>query len=259
MIAREGDFAMKCIRCLKILCVLALFFAAPVHAVRYVDVAPVSSVPLIRVSSLEDFETVIDAYKISVVYRMERQFLVIAGGTYVVLPANGFATLEAYRAALKLGCESAGDYELYQEYYSEYKKKGYSEKKIRELLKELGQQQTAIPIGEEDTQLMDDYDWYTSLDQVRTQTCDAIPASVVVQVALGYGKEDKAAAAEIASRRSEILGFLRRYFSSKTHEELRPENEAVLKQQICGRINADILKKSKIQAVMFTAKDIVAQ
>ena len=122
-----------------------------------------------------------------------------------------------------------------------------------------GKQQTAIPIGEEYTQQREDYDWYTSLDQVRTQTSDAIPASVVVQVALGYKKEDKAAATEITSRRIEIIDFLRRYFSTKTQEELRPENEEVLKQQIRDQINDDILSNSRIRAVMFTAKDVVSQ
>ena len=122
-----------------------------------------------------------------------------------------------------------------------------------------GKSQAAIPISEEYTIQREDYDWYTSLDQVRTQTNDAIPASVVVQVALGYKKDDKAASTEITARRIEIIDFLRRYFSTKTQEELRPENEEVLKQQIRDQINDDILSNARIRAVMFTAKDVVAQ
>ncbi len=122
-----------------------------------------------------------------------------------------------------------------------------------------GKSQTAIPISEEYTIQREDYDWYTSLDQVRTQTNDAIPASVVVQVALGYKKDDKAASTEITARRIEIIDFLRRYFSTKTQEELRPENEELLKQQIRDQINDDILSNARIRAVMFTAKDVVAQ
>ena len=122
-----------------------------------------------------------------------------------------------------------------------------------------GKSQTAIPVSGEWTIQREDYDWYTSLDQVRTQTSDAIPASVVVQVALGYKKDDKAASTEITSRRIEIIDFLRRYFSTKTQDELRPENEELLKQQIRDQINDDILSNSRIRAVMFTAKDVVAQ
>ncbi len=119
--------------------------------------------------------------------------------------------------------------------------------------------QTQIPITEEFTTQREDYDWYTSLDQVRTSTADPIPSSVVVQVALGYKKADKQASTEITSRRIEIIDFLRRYFSTKTAEELRPENEGVIKTQIKDQINDDILSNSKIKAVMFTEKDVVAQ
>ena len=40
-------------------------------------------------------------------------------------------------------------------------------------------------------------DWYTSLGAIRTKTCDELPASVVVEIALGYKKEDKATSTEI--------------------------------------------------------------
>ncbi len=122
-----------------------------------------------------------------------------------------------------------------------------------------GSSQTVVPISEEYTVKREDYDWYTSLDQVRTQSADAIPSSVIVQVALGYKKDDKQASTEITARRIEIIDFLRRFFSSKTAEELRPEGEEILKQQIRDQINDDILSNSRIRAVMFTAKDVVSQ
>ena len=53
----------------------------------------------------------------------------------------------------------------------------------------------AAPIAssEEYTITRETLDWYTSLDQVRTQTSDDIPASVNVTLALGYKKDDKQA------------------------------------------------------------------
>ncbi|MCH5294639.1 MAG: flagellar basal body-associated FliL family protein [Treponema sp.] len=127
------------------------------------------------------------------------------------------------------------------------------------ILNKGGKKQTFIPVSEEYTTQREDYDWYTSLDQIRTSTSDAMPASVSVTIALGYKKDDKAASAEITSRRIEIIDFLRRFFSEKTVEELKPQNEEVLKQQIRDQINDDILSNARIRAVMFTAKDVVQQ
>ena len=122
-----------------------------------------------------------------------------------------------------------------------------------------GNPQTSVPISETYSIAREDYDWYTSLDQIRTQTSDLVPASVNITIALGYKKDDKKASTEITSRRIEIIDFLRRFFSERTIEELKPKNEELLKQQIRDQINDDILSNSRIRAVMFTQKDVVQQ
>lgn len=119
--------------------------------------------------------------------------------------------------------------------------------------------QTVIPISEEYTNNREEYDWYTSLDQIRTSTSDAVPASVSVTIVLGYKKDDKVASTEITARRIELIDFLRRFFSEKTVEELSPKNEDALKIDIRDQINDNILTKSKIRDVKFTAKDVVTQ
>jgi flagellar protein FliL len=120
-----------------------------------------------------------------------------------------------------------------------------------------GKQQTVVPVSQEYTEKREILDWYTSLDQVRCQTNDPVPASVVVQVALGYKKDDKAASTEITARTVEIRSFLRRYFSERTAEELKPYNEQFLRQQIRDQINDDILSTSRIRDVNFTSFDVV--
>ena len=120
-------------------------------------------------------------------------------------------------------------------------------------------QQVSIPFSQEYTRKKEILDWYSSFDSVRTNTSDAVPASVVVQVALGYKKDDKAASTEISQRLIEIKAFLRQYFSERTVEELKPQNEDILRQQIRDRINDDILSESKIRDVQFTTKDVVEQ
>ncbi|MDE6350351.1 MAG: flagellar basal body-associated FliL family protein, partial [Treponemataceae bacterium] len=102
-------------------------------------------------------------------------------------------------------------------------------------------------------------DWYTSLGSLRTKTSDAIPASVVVDVVLGYKKEDKATSTEITQRSIELKDFLRRYFTQKTAEELAPQNEENLKIEIRNAINDQILSSSKIKDVRFMQLDVIAQ
>ncbi len=120
-------------------------------------------------------------------------------------------------------------------------------------------QAQGIPTSQEYTRKKEVLDWYSSLDQVRTKTSDNNPASVVVQVSLGYKKDDKQASTEISQRLIEIKAFLRQYFSERTKEELKPQNEDILRQQIRDRINDDILSDSKIRNVQFTTLDVVEQ
>ena len=102
------------------------------------------------------------------------------------------------------------------------------------------------------------YDWYTSLGIIQTTTADDPPATVRVDVALAYKKDDKAASSEITARLVELKAFLRRYFSSKTAAELRnPNNEDALENEIKNGINDKILSSSRIRDVVFQQKDVI--
>lgn len=114
-------------------------------------------------------------------------------------------------------------------------------------------------VGQEWSTKRDIYDWYTSLDQINTNTDEEHPSSVRVQVALGYKQGEKADATEITSRRIEITDFLRRYFSEQTAESLKPQNEEVLRLDIRDHINDEILDKARVKDVRFTALDVVQQ
>ena len=101
--------------------------------------------------------------------------------------------------------------------------------------------------------------WYTSIGEIRTRTSDELSASVVVDVVLGYKLDDKATSSEITQRQIEIRDFLRRYFTSKTIEELRPQNEPKLQMEIRNSINDDILTGSRVKEVKFMKLDVVEQ
>ena len=120
-------------------------------------------------------------------------------------------------------------------------------------------QQATIPVSQEYVGKREVLDWYTSLGQVSTKTSDSLPASVIVEVVLGYKKEDKAASTEITSRQIEIKDFLRRYFTEMTVNDLRPKNEDKRRIEIRNAINDDILSSSKIKDVRFLSLQVIEQ
>ena len=117
--------------------------------------------------------------------------------------------------------------------------------------------QAVIPVSQEYGSKREVLDWYTSLGQVSTKTSDAIPASVIVEVVLGYKQADKAASTEITQRQSEIKDYLRRYFTELTVEDLRPRNEEKRKIEIKKAINQKILKDSEIRDVRFLSLQVI--
>ena len=117
----------------------------------------------------------------------------------------------------------------------------------------------SIPISDEYVTQREILDWYTSLGAIRTKTSDDISASVVVDIALGYKKDDKATSTEITQRNIELKDFLRRYFTEKTIAELKPQNEQKLKIELRNAFNVEILSTSKIRDISFLQLDVLEQ
>ena len=118
---------------------------------------------------------------------------------------------------------------------------------------------SVVPVTEEYTSNKEILDWYSSLGSIRTKTSDVNPASVTVEVVLGYKKDDKATSTEITQRTVELKDFLRRYFTQKSYEELKPQNEEALRIEIRNAINDSILSSSKIKDVRFMTLDVIQQ
>ena len=116
-----------------------------------------------------------------------------------------------------------------------------------------------VPISEDFKEYAEELDWYTSLGEIQTRTCDAEHASVVVNIFLGYKKDDKVASAEITAQKIPIRDFLRNYFADKTVEELTPKKEEKLKIEIRNEINDTILNKAKIRKISFDKLNVVTQ
>ncbi|ULQ59798.1 flagellar basal body protein FliL [Brucepastera parasyntrophica] len=120
-----------------------------------------------------------------------------------------------------------------------------------------GKNQTSIPSSEEYVGVREVLQWYQAVGTIQTRTSDPIPASVLVDIALGYTFDDKATPTELTSRLVELKDFLRSYFNRKTVNELR--NEEKVKIEIRNYINDNILSKTKIKDVRFTRYEIVEQ
>lgn len=99
---------------------------------------------------------------------------------------------------------------------------------------------------------------YTKLDKIQTNISGEPPATVAVEIHLGYSQDDKETSSEISGRSIELLDFLRSYFKHKTYNELE-NNEEAIKIEIRNLINDNILTKGKIKSVAFRQYDIIRQ
>lgn len=110
---------------------------------------------------------------------------------------------------------------------------------------------SVIQTGEEYSTKREALAWYTSIGQSTYTTIDVPQASVTIEIILGYKEDDKVASTEITKRQYEIKDYFRRYFSSKSKNELRVQDEDKIRLEIKNAINDDILTGSKIYDVLF--------
>ena len=97
--------------------------------------------------------------------------------------------------------------------------------------------------------------YYSAIGAIKAVTCDVVPATVIVNVELGYLQNDKTILHELAYRLLDLRDFLRSYFQNKTVAELKQEEK--IKIEVRNEINNNILSKSKIRSVIFTQYDII--
>ena len=104
------------------------------------------------------------------------------------------------------------------------------------------------------------YSWYTSIGTVTTKTKDSgdnKSYTVTVVMNLGYDQEDQPSGSELSQRQYELRDFTRHYFTGKTAEELQPENEGRLKQDIREILNTRFFDTAKIRLVVFEKLDVM--
>ena len=121
-----------------------------------------------------------------------------------------------------------------------------------------GQSQTVIPSHSPFVGARPQYQFFTSIGLIRTSTRDTLPYSVVVDMVIGYDLNDNVAQTELIGRLYELRDFVRLYFKSKTADDLRPENEARLKQEILEQLNTRVLNSARARIILFNQLDVMA-
>jgi flagellar protein FliL len=101
-----------------------------------------------------------------------------------------------------------------------------------------------------------EYQYVGTIGDIRTRTSDEETYSVAVKIQLGLEKKDQDTPVEINARMPQIRDYLRRYFTSKTADELTPEKEEILKDEIRENI-CRILGKDTVKEVLFDQLNVV--
>jgi flagellar protein FliL len=106
--------------------------------------------------------------------------------------------------------------------------------------------QTATPI----------FQYVATVGEIRTRTSDAEPSSVDVKIILGFDAEDKESPVEVNLRLPQIRDWLRTYFTGKLAEDLTPEKEPIVKDDVKENLN-HLLSKPTIKEILFERLDVV--
>jgi len=125
------------------------------------------------------------------------------------------------------------------------------------ILNKGGQSQTAIPVNSPFVGARPQYSMFTTIGIVRTVTNDPVPYSVVVDMVIGYDLADTVASAELTARLYELRDFVRTYFRAKMADELKPENEGKLKQEILEQLNTKVLNSARARLILFNQLDVM--
>jgi len=102
------------------------------------------------------------------------------------------------------------------------------------------------------------YQMFTSIGKIRISTKDPLPYSEVVDMVIGYDLNDNTTQAELTNRLYELRDFVRVCFKGKMADDLMPENEPRLKQEILEQLNTKILSSARARIILFNQLDVIS-
>ena len=124
------------------------------------------------------------------------------------------------------------------------------------ILSRRGESQTVLDPTSEYIGTRPQFSTYSLIGQVNTRTRDRLH-TVVVDMLLEYDLNNNAALTELNGRVDQLRDFTRNFFAGKYHDELRPENEDRLKQEIREILNTRFLDTARVRGVLFNRLDVV--
>ena len=119
-----------------------------------------------------------------------------------------------------------------------------------------GKPQTTVPVSEAYQAAPPVYQYNDTIGEIRTRTDDPEPSSVVVQISLGFDVSDKEESKNVTDTLPRIRDWLRSYFSQKSAEDLSPDKEQMIKEELKENLNR-ILPKPTIKEVLFMRFDVI--
>jgi flagellar FliL protein len=119
-----------------------------------------------------------------------------------------------------------------------------------------GESQTVLDPTSEFVGTRPQYATYNLIGQLSTRTKDQ-NHTVIVDMVLGYDLNNNAASTELTARVVQLRDFTRNYFAGKYYNELEPENENTLKQEIKELLNTRYLDTAKVREIYFIKLDVM--
>jgi flagellar FliL protein len=119
-----------------------------------------------------------------------------------------------------------------------------------------GKDQTVIDPTSEYIGTRPQYSTFSLIGQVTTRTRDQTHTAVV-DMLIEYDLNNNAAQTELTARVNQLRDFTRQYFAAKYYNELEPENEDKLKQEIREILNTRYLDTAKVRGILFNKLDVM--
>ncbi|MDR2768406.1 MAG: flagellar basal body-associated FliL family protein [Treponema sp.] len=119
-----------------------------------------------------------------------------------------------------------------------------------------GEAQTVLDPTSEFVGTRPQYATFNLIGQLSTRTKDQ-NHTVVFDMVIGYDLNNNAASTELTARVVQLRDFTRNYFAGKYYNELEPENENILKQEIQELLNTRYLDTAKVREIYFIKLDVM--
>ena len=124
------------------------------------------------------------------------------------------------------------------------------------ILNKRGESQTVLDPTSEYIGTRPQYATFTLIGQFNTRTRDQTHM-VVVEMLIEYDLNNNAAQTELNGRVDQLRDFTRNYFASKYYNDLMPENEDRIKQEIREILNNRYLDTAKARGILFNKFDVI--